>query len=166
MSASPLAATSHREDNADAPNDTVSLAIAPWLREARPDTIAELEEAYRLAVSLTDSRLLELLALRIASLLGYPRTRAPWVSCASLPDAVIERLPSWPEDPLFTERERDCLSFTEGFVMDVAGITDTDAAVVRRHFDDRSFLALVTAIYLTEYTLRLQFVAERLAGAQ
>lgn len=145
---------------------SVSLVIASWLRKTRPEAIAELEEAYRLAVSLTDPRLLELLALRMASLLGYPRTRAPWVSRADLPDAVIERLSRWPEDPLFTERERDCLAFAEGFVMDVAGITDCDAAAVRRHFDDTSFHALVTAIYLTEYTLRLQIVADCLAAAQ
>lgn len=147
-------------------DDSGSLVIATWLRETRPEAIAELEQAYQLAISLIDPRLLELLALRMASLLGYPRTRAPWVSPVDLPDAVIERLSRWPDDPLFTERERDCIAFAEGFVMDVAGITDADAAAVRRHFDDTSFHALVTAVYLTEYTLRLQIVAGGLAAVQ
>lgn len=145
----------------------VTVDLPTWLRAAAPEATAELETAFRCAVRVTDGRLLELLRLRIALLLGNPAAvRAPWVSPAVLPDAVVARLPGWPHDPAFTERERDCLAFTEQFVMDVAGVTDVDAQAVHRHFDPDAFYALVQAIFLMEYAQRLELVAGLLAGGR
>lgn len=158
--ASPADHAVHAEQAADVGVACEGVDLPAWLREARPGPTAELDNAYRCAVRVTDARLLELVRLRIAVLLGNPAAvRAPWVSLETLPDAVVARLPGWPHDAVFTERERDCLAFTEQFVMDVAGLSDADAQAMHRHFDPEAFYALVQAIFLMEYAQRLELAA-------
>src|SRR6478752_5769055 len=67
----------------------------------------------------TDPVLLELARIRIATLLRYPAEvarRNPRARDAGLTEAKVADLPAWPTSPLFTARERACLSLTEQFV--------------------------------------------------
>lgn len=148
------------ETGSDAGIGCPVLELPTWLRVAMPDASAALDRVHECAVRVTDTRLLELVRLRIAVLLGnHGAGRAPWVSPEVLPDEVADRLPGWPHDPVFTERERDCLAFTEQFVMDVAGLSDADAQAVHRHFDPEGFYAFVQAVFVMEYAQRVQLAA-------
>ena len=77
--------------------------------------------------STADPELLELARARIAMLLRDPEAieRRPRAAPA-LPAEKMTSLADWPTSPLYSETERVALSFTERFVIDVAGIGDAD----------------------------------------
>ncbi len=89
-----------------------------------------------------DPVLLELARVRVAQLIGNPvavRVRAP-ASAA----------------------EQDVVDCTEQFVMDVGGTTEEMRAGLTARFGAGGARELVTAIYVVEFTQRLQLVAARL----
>lgn len=89
-----------------------------------------------------DSVLLELARVRIAQLIGNPV-------------AVRGRAPA-------SAAEQDVVDFTEQFVMDVGGTTEEMRAGLTARFGADGARDLVTAIYVVEFTQRLQLVAVRL----
>lgn len=100
----------------------------------------------------TDPVLLELARLRIATLLDNPAEftrRTPAARDAGVTDAKIDALPAWPTSPLFSARERACLSLTEQFVMDANGVTDAQVADVTEHLGGDCY-AFVQAISVLE----------------
>ena len=140
------------------------LDVAPRLREQCPEVGALLDRVTRTAWEQTDPVLLELVRLRIATLIGNAAggVRSPWISAEDLSDDKVARLPEWPSSALFDERERDCIAFAEQFVMDVGALSDEDAFAVNRHFDASGFYAFVAALYIIEFGQRLEIVSRAL----
>ena len=106
--------------------------------------------------------LLELVRVRAAQLIGNPaalRVRSP--SADVVPEAKIRALPDYPGSPQFSPAERDTVAFAEQFLIDVAGTTEAARAGLTRHFGPTGARALVSAIYVVEFTQRLQMIAGR-----
>jgi AhpD family alkylhydroperoxidase len=83
-------------------------------------------------------------------------------------EAKVAALRDYPGSPLFSAAERDVVEFTEQFVIDVGGTTEDMRAELAGRFGADGAQALVTAIYVVEFTQRLQLVTSRLldgAGA-
>jgi AhpD family alkylhydroperoxidase len=123
-----------------------------------------------------DPVLLELVRVRVAQLIGNPaaaRVRCGYAAAAAGPEleAKVAALPGYPGSPLFSTAERDVVEFTEQFVIDVGGTPEDVRAVLTGRYGTDGARALVTAIYVvefTEFTQRLQLIAARLlddAGA-
>ncbi len=143
----------------------------PWLREPQARSLEDLLElspsaatlrAYRDAVwadPATDARLLELSRLRIGQLLGLdPRTRPldPRAVAAGLNRSAVEDLARWPTSPLFDERERAVLAFTEQWFLDPSGVTDDDCAAMRAALGEPGCAAFTMGLALSEALLRLE----------
>ena len=110
-----------------------------------------------------DPVLLELARLRTAQLIGNPaafQTRYADVEAGT--EAKIAALRDYPCSPLFSAAEREALAFTEQFVIDVGGTTATARAELIAYFGAEGAWELVSAIYVVEFTQRLQMVAARL----
>ena len=108
----------------------------------------------------SDPVLLELVRLRVARLIGNPAALRVRYADAG-PEAKILVLPDYPSSPLFSPAERDALAFAEQFVMDVGGTTATARAELTGHFGADGARELVAAIYVVEFTQRLQMMAAR-----
>jgi len=135
------------------------------LRQLRPAVAASLETANTQSWAVVDPDLLELARLRVAGMIGSTQGRArrsAAARAAGLAEDKIAALAQWPSDPRFTHREQDCLAFVEQYVMDVAGMSDEQVAVAERHFDGGGFRDFVTALYITEVTLRLELAGDAL----
>jgi AhpD family alkylhydroperoxidase len=113
----------------------------------------------------SDPALLELVRLRAAQLIGNPaalRVRCPYADAGGASEAKILALPDYPGSPLFSPAERDTLAFTEQFLVDVGGTTAAARAELIAHFGAEGARELVSAIYVVEFTQRLQMIAARL----
>jgi AhpD family alkylhydroperoxidase len=111
----------------------------------------------------SDPALLELVRVRVAQLIGNPAAlRVRWPCADAVPESKILALPDYPGSPLFSAAERDVLAFTEQFLMDVGGTTPAARAGLIELFAADDAKALVTAIYVVEFTQRLQMIAARL----
>ncbi|HLK77640.1 MAG TPA: carboxymuconolactone decarboxylase family protein [Streptosporangiaceae bacterium] len=91
-----------------------------------------------------DPVLLELVRVRVAQLIGNPvpvRARAP-----------------------ASPAEQDVVDLTEQFVIDVGGTTKEMRAGLTARFGADGARDLVTAVYVVEFTQRLQLIAARLLG--
>jgi AhpD family alkylhydroperoxidase len=116
-----------------------------------------------------DPVLLELVRVRVAQLIGNPaaaRVRCGYAAAAAGPEleAKVAALPGYPGSPLFSTAERDVVEFTEQFVIDVGGTPEDVRAVLTGRYGTDGARALVTAIYVVEFTQRLQLIAARLLG--
>ena len=107
--------------------------------------------------------LLELCRVRVAMLLRAPE------AMARRPDGVralgagkARSLTDWPSSPAFTDMERAALSFTEQFVMDVAGTTDADREVLAGHLPADQVGPFVMGLYVCDFGLRMELVTVRL----
>jgi AhpD family alkylhydroperoxidase len=112
----------------------------------------------------SDPGLLELVRLRMAQLIGNPaalRVRAPCADADAVPQPKILALPDYPSSPLFSAAERDTVAFAEQFVIDVGGTTAAARAGLVEHFGADGARGLVSAIYVVEFTQRLQMIAAR-----
>jgi len=101
----------------------------------------------------TEPVLLELARLRIAKLLGHTAElarRSARATDAGLTEAKVANVPAWPTSPLFSARERACLSLTEQFVIDANGVTDTQVADVTEHLGPQGCYAFVEAVSVLE----------------
>ena len=90
-----------------------------------------------------DPVLLELVRVRVGQLIGNPAAFALAASAAS-------------------SAERDVVDFAEQFVIDVGGTTEEMRDGLAARFGADGARALVTAIYVVEFTQRLQLIAARL----
>ena len=99
-----------------------------------------------------DPTLLELCRLRTAQLLrcsselGAREARA----LAGLHEDKIAALNRYQVSPLFTERERACLAYTERVIADPSGVTAGELAELREHLSDAERVGLTLAITLFE----------------
>jgi alkylhydroperoxidase family enzyme len=107
--------------------------------------------------------LLELCRERVAMLLRAPEE----IGCR--PDGVqaleadkARSLADWPSSPAFTDAERVALSFTEQFVMDVAGTTDADRERLAGHLPADQIGPFVMGLYVCDFGLRMDLVTVRL----
>jgi AhpD family alkylhydroperoxidase len=160
---------------------TISNSTATELVWALPGALSRLQpEACGLLVALnervwqvSDPALLELVRVRVSQLIGNPaaaRVRYSYADGAGRArlEAKLAALPDYPGSPLFSAAERDVVAFSEQFVIDVGGTTEDMRAELARRFGADGARALVTAIYVVEFTQRLQLIADRLldgAGA-
>jgi AhpD family alkylhydroperoxidase len=147
---------------------TSSVSAAPVVWEL-PGALARLRsEACELLTALNervwqagDPVLLELVRVRVAQLIGNPaatRPRSPQL------EAKVAALPDYPGSPLFSAAERDVVAFAEQFVIDVGGTTEQMRAGLAGWFGADGARDLVTAVYVVEFTQRLQLIAARLLG--
>ena len=153
------------------------MSSYPAFAEAAPGTVWSLPqalvrlrpEACGLLVALNervwqvgDPVLLELVRVRAAQLIGNPaalRVRSPYADVNVVPEAKIRALPAYPDSPLFSAAERDTVAFAEQFLIDVGGTTEAARAGLIGHFGAKGAKALVSAIYVVEFTQRLQMIA-------
>ena len=76
--------------------------------------------------------------------------------------ATVAALSSWPTSDLFTDTDRACLAFAEQFVIDVASLSDDQAAAVSDRLGPQGFADFVHGLLVTEQRQRLQLVWGRL----
>jgi alkylhydroperoxidase family enzyme len=137
------------------------------LRSLRPEARARLDVVTATAALAVEPGLLDLLGMSTAHLVGNASARQRRAQAAldrGLPASKVEALGEhWASDE-FTELERDVLAFAEQFVIDVAGVTDTHRDALRRHVAEPDLRAFATALYVTEFTQRLELMSARLLG--
>ena len=110
-----------------------------------------------------DPVLLELVRVRVAQLTGNPGAARVRCSLAGAGvEAKLGALPDYPGSPLFSAPEREVVAFAEQFVIDVGGTTEEVRAELAGRFGADGARALVTAIFVVEFTQRLQVIAGRL----
>jgi len=151
-------------------NSTVTelaWALPGALSRLRPEACALLTALNERVWQAGDPVLLELARARVAQLIGNPAAVRVRCSCAAAAggaglEAKVAALPDYPGSPLFSAAERDVVAFTEQFVIDVGGTTEEMRAGLAGRFGADGALALVTAIYVVEFTQRLQLIAARL----
>ncbi len=110
--------------------------------------------------------LLELLRLRIAALIGHDdglRRRVIVPGSDGPTEAKIARLDRYYEKDAFAPAERDCIEFVEQFVLDASGPMSGYLARLEGHFPD-GVRGFVTAVYVVEFTQRLEMVSAALLG--
>jgi AhpD family alkylhydroperoxidase len=151
-------------------NDAAATAAPAWtlplaLSRLQPEACGLLAAVNERIRDECDPALAELLRLRAAQLIGNPAAEAVRYGRAApqaASEAKIRALPQYPVSPLFSAAEREAIAFAEQFIMDVGGTTaDTRAGLIRR-FGAGGARLLASAIYVLEFTQRLQLVAARL----
>jgi alkylhydroperoxidase family enzyme len=124
-----------------------------------PEALAAFDLVRSSARAAVDGELYALARARIATLLGVA---APGGNGAA--NARIAALPSWPDSPLFGERERACLAFAEQFVLDVSGVTDEQRGALAAALGADA-AAFAQALYAIDFELRLRAAFTALLGA-
>lgn len=114
------------------------------LSELRPEAVALLALANECAQQVVDPDLLELLRVRIDTLIGD--------------GSLAENKPS-AGAPDLTASQKVAVLFAEQFIIDVSGITDLDRDSLAEHFPGEEMRELITALYILECTYRLSLVA-------
>jgi AhpD family alkylhydroperoxidase len=138
-------------------------SVPPALARLRPEACGLLTALNERVWQVSDPALLELVRVRVAQLIGNPAAlRVRWPCADAVPESKILALPDYPTSPLFSAAERDVLAFTEQFLIDVGGTTPAARAGLIELFAANDAKALVTAIYVVEFTQRLQMIAARL----
>jgi AhpD family alkylhydroperoxidase len=133
----------------------------------RPDASRRLEVLNERVWDRTDPALLELIRVRMAWLIGNSageRARSAQALRAGLTEGKISELPAYPTSPSFTPIEREAVAFAEQFVMDVGGVAGSLDGLAG-HLADGQLRGFVTAVYIVEFTQRLQVMAELLLGS-
>ena len=149
-------------------NDSTAQVLTTVL-DARPDVARHLADAHEQAWLAVHPVLLELVRLRVAMLLGNDAelaTRTPAAVEAGLDEATVSELSQWPTSPRFGQRERACLDFTEQWVIDVATLTDDQAAAVSDALGGDGLAAFASALLVIEQRQRLRLAWARLFQGQ
>lgn len=137
---------------------------------ARQPGVAEhLAEAHRQTWQALDPVLLELVRLRVAMLLGCEAElaeRTPAAIEAGLDETMVAALPSWPTSPLYGPRERACIGFVEQWVIDVASMSDSDAAAVSEVLGPDGLATFASALLVIEQRQRLRLAWHQLFGKE
>ena len=102
-----------------------------------------------------DPEVLELCRLRIAGLQRDDRETARTAPAAPVTPEKAAAIADWPDSPLFSDRERACLAFTEQFVGDVAGVSQGDVDALLAHFTPGEVQAMVSALLALDQHQRL-----------
>jgi hypothetical protein len=122
------------------PEAELAWGLPAGLSRLRPEACGLLTELNERVWQAGDSVLLELVRVRVAQLIGNPAA----FSLAASP------------------AEQDVVDFAEQFVIDVGGTTEEMRGGLAVRFGTDGARALVTAIYVVEFTQRLQLIAARL----
>jgi hypothetical protein len=122
----------------------LAWGLPAGLSRLRPEACGLLTALNERVWQAGDPVLLELVRVRVAQLIGNPAAFAWAASAAS------------------SAAERDVVDFAEQFVIDVGGTTEDMRAELTGRFGADGGRALVTAIYVVEFTQRLQLIAARL----
>ncbi len=109
---------------------------------AQPETAAALDRMNEAAWEAVDPELLELCRRRVAAMLDGEK------------DPVGSRV--------LSDREQAYVSFTEQFVISVAGTTDADVDALLAHAEPVDVYRFVAALYTLEMTMRID-IAGRVA---
>ena len=117
------------------------------LSEIRPEAIALLAVANECARQSLDPNLLELLQVRIDTLIGSGS-----LSQHIFPDGAGD----------LTASHNVAAAFAEQFIIDVSGITDADRESLAAHFPGEAMREFVTSLYILECTYRLSRIAQML----
>lgn len=136
---------------------------------SQPQVAAQLAAAHEQAWAAVDPALLELVRLRIAMLLGCAAElaeRTPAARAAGLDEATIADLAAWPTSPRFGARERACLAYVEQWLIDVASMTDADAAAVGDVLGADGLAAFSAALLVLEQRQRLRLAWQQIFGEE
>jgi hypothetical protein len=115
------------------------------LSELRPEAVALLTAANECARQSVDPDLLELLQVRIDTLIGS----------GSLSKCIFTE-----NAGELTASHNVAAAFAEQFIIDVSGITDADRESIAAHFPGEAMREFVTSLYILECTYRLSLVAQ------
>ena len=131
-----------------------------WLRDAGLAPVV-LERVAELDATLWarsfDARLMELVRLRIAQMLGADAEltrRTPEATDAGLDEATINELSQWPVSERFDTRDRAVLGWAEQWLVDVTGITDDDAVRLQELLSERELAQMTMAVAVFEMLTR------------
>jgi len=109
------------------------------------------------------TELLELARLRVAQLLRCPGVElSPPPGGSEVPPDKSASISSWATSSLFDDRERAALTFTEQFVIDVAGVTDDHRAALAGALSDTELGPFVMGLFTSDYGLRASVAVGRL----
>ena len=126
---------------------STDFSLPAVLSELRPEALTLLRLANECAAQTLDPDLLDLLQLSIESLIG----NASFTGHTPI-DIPRER----------TAAQIAAIAFSEQFVIDVSGITDSDRNLLAEYFPGEELRDFVTALYILEFTYRLSLVAAML----
>lgn len=129
---------------------------------AQPDVVADLVAAHAAVWATIDPPLAELTRLRIAMMLGNTAELAVRTPGCGVDDATAAELSLWPTSPRFGERERACLTYLEQHLIDVANLSDAQAADVAAHLGDEGLVDYANAVLVLEQRQRLRLAWDRL----
>jgi alkylhydroperoxidase family enzyme len=118
-----------------------------------PDTFDAIEELHRTLWTTLDPVALELCRLRIAALLdagSHAALRSPAAREQGLTEDKIAALSKWPSSPLFTDKERACLAFTEQFLLGPSTVTQEHVDALLEHMDSPGTYQFVMGLWATE----------------
>ena len=136
---------------------------------SQPEVAAQLAAAYDEIWKAVDPVLLELVRLRVAMLLGCSAElaeRTPAAVAAGLDETTIADLASWSTSPRFGARERACLAYVEQWLIDVASMTDADAAAVCDALGGDGLAAFSAALLVIEQRQRLRLAWQQIFGEE
>ena len=131
----------------------------------RPEATHLLERVNERVWDGVDPTLLELVRLRMAHLVGNRagiEARSSVARRAGLSEDKIGELAAYSTSPRFTATELECLAFAEQFVMDVSGTTPESLEALADVNGRDGLTEVVTAVYVVEFTQRLQLMARLL----
>lgn len=136
----------------------------PW--ELIPDAFAHLRALYAgLWDAGIDPVTLELCRLRIATLIGSAADLVAREPRASLDEALVVALPSWPTSVRFSDEQRAALGFAEQYTLDAHGVTDEQAAGLHRFFSSAQLTTLTMAIAVFDALARVRAIVTTAAGS-
>lgn len=128
------------------------MDLAEWLDGS--DALVALDAAHAAAWKATDAGLLAVCRDRVAMLRSY----SPRLDQMSAGERAS--LSAWPTSDEFTDRERAALDFTEQYLIDVASISDEQAAALRSHLGDEGLATFVNALLVIEQRMTLELALE------
>ena len=115
-----------------------------------------------------DPALVELCRIRVAQLVESEFDQAlryrPAVE-AGLTETKLAEVTDYPTSPLFTERERAVLEFTEQFVIQSSSISDDDCARLQQHITAEEFIHLTKALSVMDQFARANSAFQIAASA-
>lgn len=135
----------------DAPTDLERV----WGR--RPEYFAIFVADYLASLSRVDPVLVEIARIRLAQLVESQfdqSIRYQPALDAGLTEEKIAALHDYPTSPLFNDRERAVVEFTEQFAMQSSSITDDDCDRLQQHLTPTEFIYLTKALGTADQFLR------------
>jgi alkylhydroperoxidase family enzyme len=137
------------------------------LQLLRPEATALLDEVNARAWTVVEPLLLELVRLRTAALIGNTyglQRRSTTAASSGLSEQHIIALDNYSNSDDFTDLDKDFLGFAEQFVIDVSSMSAANVSPLLTHVDAPQVRGFVMALYVTEFTQRLELMSTALLG--